>query len=113
MKEQTILRCGRCLSHTPLIETDTAESIMEAIAKHKHCGVCGSRAMLCFSSKIVPVGKGKVLSWKSANAPAINRSKHKRANRPAQARHDASASRVQAVRVKKAHDVKRMDGACR
>lgn len=99
MKEQTVLQCARCLSHTPLIETDTAESIMEAIAKHKHCGVCGSRAMLCYSSKMVPVGKGKKLSWRSANATKPSRKKHRRRNSKSKATakdvHQFGVSKVQ------------------
>jgi len=87
MKERTILQCAKCLSHTPLIETDTSESIAEAIAKHKHCGMCGHHVMLCFNSVQVLVGKGKKLSWRSANAKQIkpSRAKHPRRFRTSRA----------------------------
>ena len=60
MKEQTVLQCARCLTHTPLIETESQESILEAIEANKRCKHCNHYAMLCFDSRIIVTGK----SWK-------------------------------------------------
>jgi len=104
MKERTILQCAKCLSHTPLIETDTSESIAEAIAKHKHCGMCGHHVMLCFNSVQVLVGKGKKLSWRSANE--ASRKSKPRGSGAKPDRQPFHSVRVHKVRVKKTNDCK-------
>lgn len=98
MKEQTILQCAKCLNHTTLIETDTQESIMKAIDKHKHCGMCGHNVMLCFDSRMVKVGKGKQLSWRSANAARTSKPTKRRRNKTVSRRPKSDTLLLQPVR---------------
>ncbi len=75
MKEITVLQCSRCFTHTPLIETDNQESIIEAIKRHSRCDNCGRYAMLCYESKPVMNSKPKKLSWRSANTESRGKTK--------------------------------------
>lgn len=91
MSEQTILQCARCLTHTPLIETCTQESILEAIAANASCKNCGWHVMLCFDSRTVVTGR----PWRKYYASQVrNRGKQDRqgTSRP-KARYNVEAPR--------------------
>jgi len=91
MKEQTVLQCARCLTHTPLIETELQESIMEAIAANKRCKHCNHYVMLCFDSRIVATG----MMWRKHYASKVrtrNKQDGQGTVRP-KARHNVEAPR--------------------